>query len=137
MSLDTSTKRTTGGINHRLNRCHSKAVQAMNATYYVSYAPTNKFIIQQGQGQIGYCFDHWKMCKSVQIAPTKWLVWNFDERYIDLDKDQFDDLALHVNPPAFLRVGVLDVSKNLGKQFVKCSCKKVKHQGHPCKYLFV
>ena len=109
---------------------------SMNATYCVSCAPTDRFIIPQGQGQIDYCFGQRKQCKSVQIAPTEWLVWIFDEWYLDLDKDQCEDLALHDNLPALLRVRVLGVSKNVGKQFVMCSCKKWKRRGHPCECFF-
>ena len=90
MNLDTLTKRMTVGINHGLNRHHSEGVRTMNATYYVSCVPTNKFIIPQGQGHIEYCFDRRKEYKSFQTAPTELLVWNFDKWYIDLDKDQLE-----------------------------------------------
>ena len=107
-------KRMSGGANHQDN-CHHETVRAMNATYYASCAPTSEFIIHKGQGQLDYCFDRREQCKSVKIAPTRWLVWNFEKWYLDLDKDQCEELALHFNLPAFLRVRMLDVSKNVGK----------------------
>ena len=115
MSLDKSTKRMIGGINDRLNRRHSKALQEMNSTYYASCAPTNDYVIQEGQGQIDHCFDLRLQCKSTQIAATKWLVWNFDEWCVDKECDQDSDLALHVHVPVFLCVRVLELNKNVGK----------------------
>ena len=136
MGLDTSTKRMIWGINIRLDRRHNEAIRVMNSTYYASCAPTNEYIIPEGQGQIDHCYDLRLQCKSVQIGPTKWLVWNFDEWYLDLNPDQVEDLSLHVHVPVFLRVRVLDVSKNVGKQFLKCSCNKWKRRGHPCECFF-
>lgn len=136
LSLNKSASRMVDGINTRLDRRSADAVREMNSTYYASCAPTNDHIIHQGQGQIDHCFDQRRHCKSAQIGPSKFLVWNFDDWIVDSEFNHADDLSLTIHVPVFLRVRVLDVVMGIGKQFVKCSCRKWKRRGHPCECFF-
>ena len=55
---------------------------------------------------------------------------------MDKECDQDSDLALHVHVQVFLRVRVLELNKNVGNYFLKCSCNKWKCRGHPCECFF-
>ena len=85
-------------------------------TYYASCAPTNDYIIQEGQGQIDWCFSQRLKCKSAQVSPTQFLVWNFDEWGLDLQV-LGEDSSLNVHLPISFKVRILDIHSVVGKMF--------------------
>ena len=80
----------------------------------MSCAPTNDYIIKEGQGQIDWCFSERLKCKSAQMLPTQFLVWRFDEFSHNFERLEND--SLHIHLPIFLRVRVLDIHTVLGKK---------------------
>jgi hypothetical protein len=118
----------------RLDDQANAALRELTTTYYASCAPTNDYIIKEGQGQIDWCFSERLKCKSAQMSPTQFLVWSFDELIHDFER--LDSDSLHIHLPIFLRVRILDIHTILGKKFIKCTCKKWKRRGHPCECMF-
>ena len=77
--------------------------------------PTNDYIIQEGQGQIDWCFSQKLDCKSAQVSPTQFLVWNLDEWGLDLQA-LGEDSSLNMHLPIFFQIRILDIHILVGKK---------------------
>lgn len=131
MNLDKSTGRLLKGINGRLTRRRNKARKEVYKTNNASCAPTKDYLIQKGQALIDQNFDNRMNCKSAQIGPEDWLVWNF----IEMEREIKCPIQLYL--PKFMRVRQLTVKKHSsGKIFVPCDCHYRTRIGVPCECFF-
>lgn len=131
MNLDKSTKRLLRGVNGRLQRRRNKARREVYKTNNASRAPTKDYLIQTGQALIDQNYDNRLNCKSAQIGPEDWLVWNF----LETEKEIKCPIQLYL--PKFLRVRQLTVNEHSnGKCFVPCDCHYRTRVGVPCECFF-
>ena len=134
MGVDRSTKQMMTGIKNRSNERENQSLRELATPYYLLCASKKDYIIHKGQGQLGYYFSQRLRCKSAQIVPTKFIVWNFDEWGPDFDTHG-DDASLYIHILILPRIYILDIHNTPQKQFIKGSCKKWKRRGESCSLL--
>ena len=132
MNLDRSTERMISGVNRRLDKRRNQAFRDMNLRNQSSCAPTRDFIIPHGQRLIDRFYDLRHHCKSAQVEPGVWRVWDFDEWLEDVEANKFK-AKVWAHMPVFCRVWELRVNNFNGRTFIKCSCKKRTKIGVPCR----
>ena len=115
--LDTTVSKIMNSSITRLCLRKDKAMIEIGGNNLASNSPTREFFIKKGQGLVECNYDRREFYKSVQLTPTKWVSWYFDE--VETLKDRH---PLFVEIPMFLRVRVLELNFQNGNNFVSCSC---------------
>ena len=132
LNIDNMTKKLVDGIQDRLRKRINGAIREMNKSNKASRAPTKEYLIRKGQGLVDRHYDERRFYKTVQLAPTKWIAWNFN----NVDPDDLNN-EMEIYLPRFVRVRELNVSKlDCGKNFVSCTCGMRTRAGVPCSCFF-
>ena len=69
-------------MNSNITHLHlrkDKAVIETGQNNLASKSPTREFLIKKGQTLVDRSYDGCCVYKSVQLGPTKWISWYFDE----------------------------------------------------------
>ena len=132
MNMDRSTGKMLEGVNNRLQERRNHAFRELNHSNHSSSAPTRDFVTPHGQRLMDRFYDLRHHCKSAQIAPGVWRVWDFDE-WMDEAKTERFQSPLWAHYPIFCRVRELRVNDLGSRTFIKCTCKKRVKLGIPCR----
>ena len=129
--LNTTVSKIMNSSITRLRLRKDRAMIETGKNNLASNSPTREFLIKKGQGLVDRNYDRRGLYKSVQLNPTKWISWYFDE--VETLKDRH---PLFVEIPMFLRVRVLELTSQNGNNFVSCSCNRREREGVPCSHFF-
>ena len=115
--LNTTVSKIMNSSITRLRLRKDKAMIETGKNNLASNSPTRQFLIKKGQGLVDRNYDRHDFYKSVQLTPTKWISWYFDE--VQKEKDRH---PLFLQIPMFLRVRVVELTYHNENNFVSCSC---------------
>ena len=127
--LNTTVSKIMNSSITRLRLRKDRAMIEIGKNNLASNSPTRQFLIKKGQGLVDRNYDRHDFYKSVQLTPTKWISWYFDE--VQKEKDRH---PLFLQIPMFLRVRVVELTYHNEKNFVSCSCGRREREGVPCSH---
>ena len=129
--LNTTVSKIMNSSITRLRLRKDRAMIENRKNNLASNSPTRQFLIKKGQGLVDRNYDRHDFYKSVQLTPTKWISWYFDE--VQKEKDRH---PLFLQIPMFLRVRVVELTYHNENNFVSCSCGRREREGVPCSHFF-
>ncbi len=98
-----------------------------------SWGQTKDFLIKKGQGLIDCEHDSRTRYKCVQIYPTEWYVWCFEDKGDSNEINQWSWTEL----PKFIRVQKISLITLNGKKFLHCNCSFWERVCIPCRHMMV